>query len=164
MWCPSKRPDNTGGRPKALQDYRETSGKYSLTSLTPEVIAQFRDMRLAGEDRKDADGNATTEIQQYRSSRSGPSWSSADDCDQRVGRELAGQPGHKYQAPSTGAGRNRRLSPEEESRLLAAVDQHSNPMMGWIVRIALETGMRWSEISDPPQNHKWISNAGLFDC
>ncbi len=35
---------------------------------------------------------------------------------------------------------------DEEKRLLAAVDQHSNPMMGWIVRIALETGMRWSEI------------------
>jgi hypothetical protein len=31
-------------------------GRYSMASLTPEVIAQFRDMSLAGEDRKDNDG------------------------------------------------------------------------------------------------------------
>lgn len=32
-------------------------------------------------------------------------------------------------------------------RLLTAVDKYSNPMFGWIVRIAIETGMRLSEIS-----------------
>ncbi|PKO58830.1 MAG: integrase, partial [Betaproteobacteria bacterium HGW-Betaproteobacteria-17] len=31
--------------------------------------------------------------------------------------------------------------------LLAAVDKHSNPMLRWIVRIAVETGMRSSEIA-----------------
>jgi integrase len=29
---------------------------------------------------------------------------------------------------------------------MAAVNQHSNPKMGWIVGIAIESGMRWSEI------------------
>jgi integrase len=48
--------------------------------------------------------------------------------------------------PAPGPGRNRRLTKEEEGRLLAAVDRHSNPMLRWIVRIALETGMRASEI------------------
>lgn len=48
-------------------------------------------------------------------------------------------------APSPG--RDRRLNPEEQKRLLDAVDAHSNPMLGWIVRIALETGMRSSEIT-----------------
>lgn len=38
------------------------------------------------------------------------------------------------------------MTAEEEHRILAAVDRHSNPMLGWIVRIALETGMRLSEI------------------
>ncbi len=38
------------------------------------------------------------------------------------------------------------MSKEEESTILAAVDAHSNPMLGWIVRIALQTGMRLSEI------------------
>lgn len=31
--------------------------------------------------------------------------------------------------------------------LMRAVDAHSNPMLGWIVHIALETGMRSSEIT-----------------
>lgn len=48
--------------------------------------------------------------------------------------------------PSPGPGRNRRLDNDESARLLSAVDGHSNPMLGWIVRIALETGMRSSEI------------------
>lgn len=30
---------------------------------------------------------------------------------------------------------------------MAAVNKHSNPMLGWIVGIALETGMRSAEIS-----------------
>jgi hypothetical protein len=31
-------------------------GKYSLAALTPEIVAKFRDIRLAGEDRKDTFG------------------------------------------------------------------------------------------------------------
>lgn len=48
--------------------------------------------------------------------------------------------------PAPWTGRNRRLTPDEEAGTLEAVDVHSNPMLGWIVRIALETGMRTSEI------------------
>ncbi len=59
---------------------------------------------------------------------------------------LPSNPVMNIRRPAPGPGRNRRLSPEEEKRLLAAVDQHSNPMLRWIVRIALETGMRSSEI------------------
>src|SRR5690606_28157696 len=36
--------------------------------------------------------------------------------------------------PSPGDGRDRRLSADAEKRLLAAVNNHSNPMLGWIVR------------------------------
>lgn len=49
--------------------------------------------------------------------------------------------------PAPGSGRNRRLTPVEQNRLLQAVDKHSNPMFGWIVRIAVQTGMRLSEIA-----------------
>ena len=49
--------------------------------------------------------------------------------------------------PAPGPGRNRRLTAEEEVRLLAAVNAYSNPMLGWIVRVAIETGMRSSEIA-----------------
>ncbi|VAW72870.1 Shufflon-specific DNA recombinase [hydrothermal vent metagenome] len=43
--------------------------------------------------------------------------------------------------------RDRILTPEEEERLLKTADDYSNPMFGWIVRIALNTGMRLSEIT-----------------
>lgn len=49
--------------------------------------------------------------------------------------------------PSPGQGRNRRLNGDEEVRLLNACDEHSNPFLGWIVRIALYTSMRKSEIT-----------------
>ena len=34
----------------------EQLGKYSLAALTPEIVAKFREARLAGEDRRDAKG------------------------------------------------------------------------------------------------------------
>jgi hypothetical protein len=54
---PSKRPTTQVADQKRSKILVKHLGKYSLSALTPEVIAQFRDMRLAGEDRKDADGN-----------------------------------------------------------------------------------------------------------
>lgn len=62
------------------------------------------------------------------------------------GSGLTYNPVQSIRRPSPGPGRNRRLQRDEEARLLAAVDAHSNPMLGWIVRIALGTGMRSSEI------------------
>jgi len=38
--------------------------------------------------------------------------------------------------PSPGRGRDRRLSWSEMRRMLKSCDAHSNPMLGWIVRIA----------------------------
>lgn len=55
---------------------------------------------------------------------------------------LPSNPVKNIRRPAPGPGRNRRLTPDEEFSILAAVDEHSNPMLGWIVRIALETGMR----------------------
>ncbi|MNF97958.1 Tyrosine recombinase XerC [compost metagenome] len=66
---------------------------------------------------------------------------------QEWGLGLTFNPVLNIRKPSPGDGRDRRLSPDEERRLLAAVNAYSNPMLGWIVRIALETGMRSSEIS-----------------
>ncbi len=48
--------------------------------------------------------------------------------------------------PSAGEGRNRRLTWSEMRRMLRECDAHSNPMLGWIVRIALYTAMRHGEI------------------
>jgi integrase len=43
-------------------------------------------------------------------------------------------------------GRERRLSADEERKILDACDAYSNPMLGWMVRTALTTGMRLGEI------------------
>ncbi len=59
---------------------------------------------------------------------------------------LPSNPVMNIRRPAPGPGRNRRMTPDEEAGILTAVDIHSNPMLGWIVRIALETGMRTSEI------------------
>lgn len=58
---------------------------------------------------------------------------------------LTCNPVQSIRRPPPGPGRDRRLSPEETKRLLAAADAHSNRMLGWIVRLALET-VRASEI------------------
>lgn len=48
--------------------------------------------------------------------------------------------------PAPHRGRDRRLSKDEEQKVLRACDKHSNPMLGQIVRLALHTGMRAGEI------------------
>jgi len=53
---PTKRPTGQATDRRRSKILVKHLGRYSMASLTPEVIAQFRDMRLAGEDRKDDDG------------------------------------------------------------------------------------------------------------
>ncbi|MBM2601351.1 site-specific integrase, partial [Pseudomonas sp. BDPW] len=66
---------------------------------------------------------------------------------QEWGLGLTFNPVLNIRKPSPGEGRDRRLTADEERKLIAAVKKHSNPMLNWIVRIALETGMRSSEIT-----------------
>jgi integrase len=62
----------------------------------------------------------------------------------RIG--LAYNPVANIRKPSPGEGRDRRLSEAEEAKLIEAVSNYSNPMLGWIVRAALATCMRSTEI------------------
>ena len=121
-------------------------GKYSLAALNQELIAKFRDMRLAGEDRRSSSGEP-----QPRANNTvrldlallGHLYTIAI---KEWGVGLPSNPVMNIRRPAPGPGRNRRMTSAEEASLLKAVDAHSNPMLGWIVRIALETGMRTSEI------------------
>lgn len=110
-------------------------GKYSLAAITSELVASYRDKRLA--ERK---SNNTVRIELallgHLYTTTIREW----------GMGLTVNPVSNIRKPSPGAGRNRRLMPEEQRKLFEAIDQHSNPMLGWIVRIAIETGMRQSEI------------------
>ena len=120
------------GRLKLL---RKHFGKYSLASVTPDLVAQYRDMRL---DQGKSNNTVRLELALI-----GHLFTIAIK-EWHIG--LAYNPVANIRKPSPGEGRNHRLSPENQAKLLKAVKKHSNPMLGWIVQLAIETGMRQSEI------------------
>ena len=117
---------------KHLDEY---FGKYSMAAVSAELVAKYRDQRLAA-----GKSNNTVRIEL---AMLGHLFRTAI---QEWGIGLTFNPVSNIRKPSPGAGRNRRLDHEEQGRLFAAADAHSNPMLGWIVRFAVETGMRSSEI------------------
>lgn len=145
-----KRPTTLSREKKRVEILRASLGAYSLAALTPEVIAKFRDDRLAG----DADDKGVRVPRAPNTVRLdlallGHLFSVAI---KEWGLGLTYNPVSSIRRPAPGAGRNRRLTADEEKKLLKAVDGHSNPMLRWIVRIALETGMRSSEITGLRRN------------
>jgi len=119
-------------RSKLLKGY---FGKYSLAAITPELVAGYRDQRLA-------DGKKNNSVR-LELSLLGHLFTVAL---KEWGIGLTYNPVANIRKPSPGDGRDRRLSVAEETKLLDAVSKHSNPMLGWIVRAALATGMRSNEI------------------
>jgi len=122
-------------------------GKYSLAAVTPEIVAKFRDMRLAGEDRKDDAGKPQPRANNTVRLDLALLGHLFTVAIKEWGVGLPSNPVMNIRRPAPGSGRNRRMTADEEARILAAVDRYSNPMLGWIVRIALETAMRLSEIA-----------------
>jgi integrase len=144
---PTKRPSTAKVECLRAKILIKHLGRYSLAALTPEIVAKFRDETLAGEDRKDENGKPTprsNETVRLYLALLGHLFTIAI---KEWGIGLPSNPVMNIRRPAPLPGRNRRLTLDEEKRLLAAVDQHTNPMLRWIVRLALETGMRSSEIS-----------------
>jgi integrase len=106
-----------------------------LAALTPDLIAGYRDRRLAA-------GLANDTVRLELSML--PHLYSTAIKEWRVG--LFYNPVSNIRKPSPGAGRNRRLLADEEQRLVDACTRYSNPMLGWLVRLAIHTGMRAGEI------------------
>lgn len=110
-------------------------GKYSMAALSSELVASYRDHRLAT-----GKSNNTVRIELAMLSNL------FTVAIREWGLGLSHNPVSAIRKPSPGKGRDRRLNTDEERRLLSAVEQHSNPMLSWVVQIAIETGMRQSEI------------------
>lgn len=151
---PTKRPASADSDARHAKPLMQNLGKYSLAALTPELIAKYRDDRLAGLDRKDAKGKPAPKPRSPNTVRLdlallGHLFNVAI---KEWGIGLTYNPVQSIRRPAPSPGRDRRLTREEETRLMAAVDAHSNPMLGWIVHIALETGMRSSEITGLRRN------------
>ena len=132
---PTKKESTQSREGSRIRELNAYFGKYSLAAITPDLVAKFRDMRLA-----QGKSNNTVRLELallgHLFTVSIKEW--------HIG--LSFNPVASIRKPSPGIGRSRRLSNEEEAKLVLAVNQHSNPMLGWIVRIAIETGMRQSEI------------------
>lgn len=118
-------------------------GGYSLAAITQQLIAEYRDQRTI-----------------TRSSRTGRLLSSNTVrlelallshlftvANREWGIGLGQNPVAMVRKPKAPKGRDRRLSAEEQARLLAECARHSNPMLHWMVALAIETGMRRSEIA-----------------
>lgn len=134
-------------------------GDYSLAALTPDIIANYRDKRLS-------------EDVQTKSPKSKPKSKVSNST---VLHELAllshlfttaiqewhigltFNPVSGVRKPSPGRGRNRRLGQQEERKLLEATRAYSNPFLGWIVELALETSMRLGEASGVQLNQVDLS-------
>ena len=110
-------------------------GDYSLAAITPDLVAEYRDERLEA-------GKSSSTVRLELSLLSHLFTIAIKEW--RVG--LFYNPVGNIRKPAPAKGRDRRLAAEEGKKLLKACDKHSNPMLGWIARIALYTGMRAGEI------------------
>ena len=132
---PTKRPSSQEGELRRAAILARHLGKYSLAALNPEIVAHFRDMRLAGEDRKDENGKPIPRANNTVRLELALLGHLFTIAIKEWGIGLVVNPVMSIRRPAPGPARNRRLTEEEEKRLLEAVDQHSNPMLRWIVRI-----------------------------
>ncbi|MCY1271331.1 Tyrosine recombinase XerC [compost metagenome] len=138
---PTKAPKTAKSEESSAKVLSARLGKYSLAALTPMLIAEYRDARLSERSRRGKPlSNNTVRLELALLSHL------YTVAIQEWGIGLPCNPLLNVRKPSPGKGRDRRLTADEERRLFAAVDAHCNPMLGWIVRIAVETSMRSSEI------------------
>ncbi len=117
-------------------------GKYSLAAITSDIVAKYRDDRLATVSKRTKKPISASSVRLELALLSHLYTVAIQEW--RLG--LTYNPVANIRKPSPGEGRDRRLSAGEEIKLLEAVNNYSNPMLGWIVRAALATGMRSSEI------------------
>ena len=132
---PTKSATTAVREPRKAKQLKASLGKYSLMSLTPEVIAKYRDDRLG-------QGKSATTVRLELALLSNLYTIAIREW--RLG--IPGNPVSLVRKPAPPKGRDRRLKKGEQERLLKACDQISNPMVSQIVRLAIETGMRKGEL------------------
>ena len=145
---PSKKPATQKAEVLKAKRLRDFFGDYSLAAITPELVARYRDERLSERVQRARDDGAANTIKpntvrlelallSHLFTIAIKEW--------QLG--LIQNPVANIRKPRVGAGRDRRLTGKEEALLNDAMSNYSNPMLGWIFRVAIETGMRSGEIS-----------------
>jgi len=118
-----------------LLQLRKRFGAFSAASLRSTHITQYRDQRLAA-------GLSGGTVIKELNSLSVLLDTAIKDWDLPLTSNVA----KLVRRPRQPRGRDRRLMAGEEARLLAACDRCRSAMLGGIVRLALETGMRMGEL------------------
>ncbi len=132
---PTKRATTASRELRRAKTLKDRLGKYSLTALTPDVIANYRDDRTK-------EGQSASSVRLDLALLSHLYTTAIREW--RLG--IVYNPVSLVRKPSPPPGRERRLRPAEEKLLIKACSEHSNPMLGWMVKLALYTGMRQGEI------------------
>lgn len=132
---PTKKASTQKAEKQRAKKLLEQLGQYSLASLSAEHIAKFRDDRLE-------EGKSASTVR-LELALLGHLYTIAI---KEWGLGLVSNPVTNIRRPAPSQGRDRRLTHGEEHRLLEACESHSNPMLAWIVKLALYTGMRHGEI------------------
>lgn len=146
---PTKKPTTQRVERLKVVPLRKFFGKYALAAITTDLVARYRDERLATKSQRIAKSTGKAEALRPATIRLelallGHVFTTAIR-EWRIG--LVQNPVANVRKPANGEGRNRRLDTGEETRLRDAIEAYSNQMLGWIFTIALETGMRSSEVN-----------------
>jgi len=148
---PTKQASTRQREKSRIKQLKDSLGNYSLASLNAETIAKFRDKRIA-----DGKSNNTVRLELALLSHL------YTTAIREWGLGIPFNPVTNVRKPSPGKGRDRRLDAEEEVRLLTACDEHSNPFLAWMVRLALYTAMRHGEIANLTASQVNLSKQTLF--
>ena len=132
---PLKKPSSQKPEVRRGNTLRKNLGKYSLASLSAEIVAKYRDMRLS-------EGLSASSVRLELALLSHLYTIAIKEW----GMGIIVNPVSNVRRPKPAKGRDRRLVEDEEQRLMESCEAHSNPMLAWIVKLALYTGMRHSEI------------------
>ncbi len=159
---PTKRPSTQAAEHQKARPLIDQLGKYSLAALSPDIIAQYRDRRLAG-DAGDAGKLVPRSNNAVRMELALLSHLFTIAI-KEWGMGLPVNPVGNIHRPAPSAGRNRRLTSAETQRLRHAVASSSNPMLGRIVQIAQETGMRLSEIMSMKLGQVDLTKRVILTC
>ena len=130
-----KRDSTASAESHKAKALKKKFGAYSLAAITPDLVAEYRDEQLAA-------GKSASTVRLELSLLSHLFTIAIKEW--RMG--LFYNPVANIRKPAPAKGRDRRLSADEEKALFKVCDSYSNPMLGWIARIALYTGMRAGEI------------------
>ncbi len=145
---PSKSPSTQVTDRRRASTLATRLGSFSLAAITPTVVSEYRDQRLMTQSRYGRN-IGTTHVRLELALLSHVYTIAI----QEWGLGLLQNPVALVRKPKPAAGRDRRLSKQEEGRLLEECQRYSNPMLYWIVVLAIETGMRKGEMVTLTRSH-----------